>query len=168
MKNFLLAVLMLSMTAVAWAEDHSKDNKEIIQAVSGFVDAWNNHDPKAMASFWAEEGDLINPWGNWGHNKKGVETLFQKDQSKEGPFNKSRLKLSVTKIRFIPDNENVAVVDVDGEAIGIKAPNVDSTTRITHHIVFVFFKQKGSWKIFAARPYKLVNDIVTDISPVEK
>ena len=44
-----------------------------------FNDAFNRFDATAVASFWAEDGTLLNPVGNYGKGRSEVARVYSED-----------------------------------------------------------------------------------------
>ena len=74
--TFVLASLVLFALALAvplGAAASPTDEETIKAQVMAFAAAWDKHDPKAMAAFWAEDGDLVNPFGEMAKSRTEVE-----------------------------------------------------------------------------------------------
>jgi hypothetical protein len=64
MKKLLLCAILLGVIALPAARADQKDEDTVIRKRHDeWIAAWNSHDPKVMASFWLENGDLIDPFG---------------------------------------------------------------------------------------------------------
>src|SRR5690242_4541695 len=83
----LLAVIILSPAALLRAQDGGAEDAAIRKRHDEWCDAWNKHDPKAMAAFWTADGDLINPFGRHAKGTAEIEKLFTEEQS--GPMKES-------------------------------------------------------------------------------
>src|ERR1041385_4069286 len=108
--NKVLAAVLVALAIPALAADKmEKQDKQIRDSLAGFQDAWNKHDFKTMASFFADDGDLINPFGRVAKGKAEVEKLFQDDQT--GALKTTQQHITVTSVRFL--DKDAAVVDAD-------------------------------------------------------
>ena len=96
-----------------------QEDTAIRQRHDEWITAWNKHDPKLMASFWASDGDLINPFGRHARGTAEIEKLFTEEQT--GRMAGTSYTGTVESIRYI--GENVAIADVAGEIRGMKGPD---------------------------------------------
>lgn len=154
-KSLLLAsVVFTGMSALAnevkqapIAANTAMDPKvEVQKFLDDFANTWNTHDVAKMAAFWAQDGDLINPFGKWGVDRKGVEEVFTFEQN--GPLKGSTQKFVVEKIRSLsPD-----ILFVDANSM-MTVPKKDKMKDMHHHVSFVLAKKEGKFSIVAARPY---------------
>lgn len=129
------------------AKSNANERQAIRKQQRGFVAAWNKDKVGAMAGFWAEDGDLINPFGRVASGRAEVEKVFAEEHS---TFAKgSQFKLDVNSIRFIkPD---VAVVDCAWEASGMSAANGSDLPPLKGLYAAVMVKRRGKWEITACR-----------------
>ena len=114
-----------------------------------WVAAWNRHDPKLMASFWATDGDVINPFGRHARGTAEIEKLFAEEQS--GPMAGTTYVGTIESIRYI--GETVAIVDVTGEINGMKGPDGAAAPPFKHHITWFAEKKAGKWMAAATRAF---------------
>lgn len=148
-KGILLILLMLPLIFAASCERTNPD-KEIFQdTVAQFSSAWNNHDSKAMADFWATDGTLLSPWTNSVYSGRDeIEKYFVREQI-DG-MKDSQIKLDIEKVRFI--DSDTAFVDANLTISGMKIAG-ENAVPFRNHGVFLFVKRDGKWKILEARPY---------------
>jgi uncharacterized protein (TIGR02246 family) len=147
MKKVLASVIGFSLIALgAFAAE--SPTQAIEKRTAEFVAAWNRHDPKVMASVWATDGDLINPFGRWAKGREEVAKLLTNEQS--GVMKATTFATSAVMVR--PLTANLALADWDFTIAGITAP--DGSTMPTHkfHAINVWEKKGGTWFILAARP----------------
>jgi ketosteroid isomerase-like protein len=87
-KPALLVFLLISFPlAISWAQKQSSadaDSVAIKQVVASWSDAFNRHDPRAVAMLFSEDGDFTNPQGLHRHGRKEIEDRFASTLS--GPF----------------------------------------------------------------------------------
>ena len=88
-----------------------------------FNDAFNRFDAKEVASFWAEDGTLLTPGGDFGKGRSGVERAFQKDASTI--FAGSRSTFTIVGMRRI-GTDALALLDLDHDLSNFARP--DGTT----------------------------------------
>jgi uncharacterized protein (TIGR02246 family) len=134
---------------MAQAKSNANEKQAIRKQQRGFAAAWNKDNVGAMAAFWAEDGDIINPFGRVAKGRAEVEKLFAEEHS---TFAKgSQLKVDINSIRFIkPD---VAVVDCAWEASGMAAANGSELPPLKGLYAAVVVKRRGKWEIAAFRPW---------------
>jgi uncharacterized protein (TIGR02246 family) len=128
------------------------DDQAIRQVMAEFVAAWNRHDPTQMASYWAQDGDLINPFGRPAKGRLQVEQLFAEEQG--GAMKRSTHQMTVTSARILPGD--VAIVDGDCNITGMAGPDGKEMPAFNPHLFMVLGKRDGNWKVLAARPYAFV------------
>jgi uncharacterized protein (TIGR02246 family) len=113
-----------------------------------FNDAFNRLDAKEVASFWADDGTLINPVGNYGKGRSGVEKVFHEDA--ETVLEGTTSRFTITGARKV--GGDCAFLDLDHEAQNFKMP--DETTRTMKMHVVVLAQKKGEgWQWLDVRPY---------------
>jgi uncharacterized protein (TIGR02246 family) len=149
MKKMLTALLICVMGAalcdVARAADPTDAVKE---RVAAFVAAWNQHDAKAMAACWAEDGDLINPFGRVAEGREEVEKLFTDEHG--AVMKQSTNEMKVESARTVGD---VALADVDCRITGMHDAEGKELPEMKLHVYLVMKEKDGKWIIEAARPY---------------
>src|ERR1043166_3583311 len=117
MKRLLVCAVLFGLVALPTARAGQKEEEAAIRKRHDeWVAAWNKHDPKLMASFWAEQGDLIDPFGKRAQGPEAIEKFFQGEHTGTGMMVGTTYSGTITDIRLI--GRNVAVVDVDAEVSG--------------------------------------------------
>jgi uncharacterized protein (TIGR02246 family) len=147
MRKVFLSVAALNLLAFGvFAADTTT---QAIETRTGeFVAAWNRHDPAAMASVWAPDGDLLNPFGRWARGHEELTKLFTEEQSVA--MKASTFTTTAIHVRTLAPN--VALADWDFTIAGITAPNGASMPVQTFHAAFVWVKKGGTWSVLAGRP----------------
>ena len=153
--RFLLATALLAGLAgtfvLAPHASGGTDDSEVVKTrAKEFIAAWQKHDPKALAALWADDGDLINPWGRWAKGRAEVEALFRDEQTGKGPLRESTMALSEDSVRF--PAADVAVHDWTATCTGVLAPDGTKQTS-AFHVTMVWKKAGGTWSVYSARPY---------------
>ena len=105
-----------------------------------------------MASAWAEDGDLITPWGRACKGRSQVLQNFREEQ--EGPMKRSNHQMKIGSIRFAAND--VAIVDADCAISGASGPDGEAMPAMNPHVTMMLSKAGGDWKILAARPVMYV------------
>jgi uncharacterized protein (TIGR02246 family) len=151
MKKLLLCAVLLGLIAAPAARASQKDEDAAIQKRSDeWNAAWNSHDPKVMASFWLDNGDLIDPFGRHAQGRDAIEKLLEGDHTGTGPMVGTTYVGTVESIRYI--GKNAAIVDVTAEVSGMKGPDGAALPPLKHHVTWVAEKKDGKWMAVAARP----------------
>lgn len=151
MKKLLLCAVLLGLTALPAARADQKDEDAVIRKRHDeWVAAWDKHDPKIMASFWLENGDLIDPFGKHAQGREAVEKLFEGEHTGTGIMVGTTYAGTVDNIRYI--GKNACVVDVTAEVSGMKGPDGAVAPPFKHHVTWVAEKKDGKWMALATRP----------------
>lgn len=146
MKRVLAAFVgALLLCSAAFAQS---DEEKIRARTQEFADAWNKHDPTAMAYFWSVDGDLVNPFGRRASGLTEIQRMFADEQSKA--MKATTYTVTGTKVRFL--NPMTAVVDQDLEITNIAAPD-GTTMTMKPHVTSVMTKSGGQWWIASARAF---------------
>jgi uncharacterized protein (TIGR02246 family) len=154
MKKLLLCVVLLALSGVegpAARASQKGEDAAIQKRHDEWVAAWNGHDPKLMASFWVENGDLMNPYGKQATGRQAIEKFFEAEQTGTGPMVGTTYTGTIENIRYI--TRNIAVVDVAGEVSGMKGPDGAAMPPFKHHVIWVTEKKDGKWMSVAARAF---------------
>ncbi len=148
MKNFIFILLVLpGLLFVSAAPSSSPLDTEISQFVEQFVKKWNQHDPKELNALWAENGDLMNPAGEWEKGKANVLNILLREH--HGLLRQSQMKQDITNIVIL--SPTLAWVDAN---VKITVPGISEG--LDHHIVYLLVKQDKEWRILAVRPYQFL------------
>lgn len=150
MKNskYILMLFMFSgFLFISAAPSSPTVESEISQFVDLFVKKWNQHDPKELNELWAENGDLMNPAGEWEKGKANVLKILVREH--QGVLRESQMKQEITNILVL--SPTMAWVDAN---VSLNVPRVPSG--LDHHIVYLLVKQNNQWRILAVRPYQFL------------
>jgi uncharacterized protein (TIGR02246 family) len=166
-RMILNAAAFISLAAFALAVEPKADDDiaAIKKSSADFESAWNKHDPKLIAAFWASDGDLIDPWGKTAVGRAGVESFFVGEHTGNGVLAKSTYDLKKDTVRLI--SPDVAVEDWEVVLTGVTPP--DATAPLGpqfHRVVIVRKKVDGQWLVVAARPGLL--EPVTEVGAPRK
>lgn len=116
--------------------------------ISRFNDAFNRFDAKAVASFWADDGTLLNPLGNYGDGRSGVERVFEDDAKSLLEGSTSRFTIQ----RARPVGDDCTLLDVEHEAQNCRMPN-GSTGTMKMHVIILARRRSDRWEWLDVRPY---------------
>jgi len=133
--------------ATATLTANSRESDALRTRFDEFVAAWNRHDTGTLTSFFAEDGDLINPFGKTAKSHPEIEQQFRDEHG--GPLKKSRISLKFENCRFVA--AEVAITDHAYEIAGVRDPTGKEMT-MKGHLTEVWKKIGGNWLVAAARP----------------
>jgi uncharacterized protein (TIGR02246 family) len=143
----LLAVFaaLAAGPSMAAAQD---DEAAIRRLSSDFFAAWTRHDVKAMAAVFADDADLINPFGRVAKGRAEIEKLFTEEHA--GPFKGTSYEATVSLRMVAP---GVALGDWESTVTGMHDASSQALPPFKHHVAAVYVKKGGRWLTVAARPY---------------
>jgi len=154
MKLVLTAALLAMLATPAFAgysnKAAAKPDEAIGKAAEGFFSAWNVHDTKAMAAFWASDATLINPMGRVARGNAEIEKLLTDEQTTV--FKASTAKVVEFKAtRWIGSN----MAFCDGELVvdGALGPDGSALPQMKLHLAVLMEKKGDRWLFAEARPY---------------
>lgn len=146
-KYILMLLIVSGFMFVSAAPNPPAIEHEISQFVDLFVKKWNQHDPKELNELWSENGDLMNPAGEWEQGKANVLNILVREH--RGVLRESQMKQEITNILVL--SPTMAWVDAK---VSVNVPGVPSG--LDHHIVYLLVKQNNQWRILAVRPYQFL------------
>lgn len=149
MKTCITIASLISILALATAARAAETEDAVKKCVNDFTDAWNQHDAKKMAAHWAEDGDVINPFGRVAKGRAEVEQLFSDEQ--QGVMKDTTHQMTVTSVRKLGDD--AAVVDCDSVITGMTGRDGNAMPPFKLHVLLVVTMKDGQSQIIAARPY---------------
>ena len=112
-----------------------------------FIAAWNAHDPQKMASYWALDGDTIEPDGMVAKGRAEVEKHFAEEQATA--MKDSTLKLTVDAVWFV--TADVALVDGTYVVLNAHDPNGQPLPPRKGLVSSVVIREGGTWLVAASR-----------------
>jgi len=145
----MLSVLASAAIAVPARAAGSGATVEIERVSDGFVAGWNAHDAKKMAATFAEDGDLINPFGQSAKGRADIEKFFEKEQATA--MKGTTYKLESNSIREL--DADCAIADWIAVITGMTDSNGKAMPPFKHHVVVAFVKKGGHWQAAAVRAY---------------
>jgi uncharacterized protein (TIGR02246 family) len=123
-------------------------NDEAIRALYGqFVAAWNAHDAKKLASFYAIDGDTMEPDGMVAKGRDEVQKHFAEEHAMA--FKDTELKLTVDSVWFLA--ADVALVDGTYVVMGAVDPNGRPLPPRKGLLHSVLIQEGGTWYVAASR-----------------
>ena len=142
-KKLGVALLLTSACFAANTEEAAVNKR-----LNDFQAAWDKKDPKAVAAFWAEDGDLVNPMGISATGPAAIEKVVAGDMM--NILRDGKTKFTVTKLRF--PKPDVVIVDMTHEISGVHGPNGMAMPPMKLLVTGVAMKKAGHWMWLAARP----------------
>jgi uncharacterized protein (TIGR02246 family) len=138
---FLAVVLAGSSLTASEEQPRSKEEETLHKNAEAFVQAFNKGDAKAVAAFWAPEGDYVDQLGRHLKGRKTIEKAFQKlfAERKGGKLYITVLSLRVIKPDLAVEDGVTEVVPPDG------GPPSSSRYTIVH------VKHEGKWYLDSVR-----------------
>lgn len=153
-KTFVAAVLSVVLAAipssVRAADAGAKAAFERTQ--HDFVSAWNSHDAKKLAMVFAEDGDLINPFGRAEKGRAAIEALFAEEQG--GAMKPTTYKVESGSLREV--GADLAVADWVAVVAGMMTPDGKPAPDFRHNVTLVYQKRSGHWMLESVRAYVFV------------
>lgn len=127
----------------------------------GFAEAWNDHDPDALADLFVEDADFVNVVGLWWEDRKNIRRAHARGF--RVMFGDSAMELRRTKVRELGD---VAVVQAIWRMHGQVDPEGRGVGAREGVITFVVARREPEgWRAFAAQNTDRFEDaetLVTD------
>jgi uncharacterized protein (TIGR02246 family) len=150
----LFAAALLAATAIpaGAADPHAAEagaKAAIESRMNEFVAAWNAHNPKAMAAAWAEDADVINPFGVKAKGRAEIEKLFEGEQG--GPMKASTYTIKSSSLRTL--DHGIVLGDWDCVITGIIGPDGQAMPEFPHHVTTVYVENGGKWWAEYVRAY---------------
>lgn len=145
---YALSLWMVLFNFQAYAQtDQQNDDTQIKQIIDAYYEAWNQHDAKKIATFYASDGDVRTPWNEIGTNRKEVEAVYAHEFKRY--TKNANIKASLKSIKMI--KPGLAFLDVETTITGI--PTDTTSIPFHHHVVYVLQKNNGKWQILISRPF---------------
>jgi len=144
----LLTALVATLTLSAGLATAQDDEAAIRKLSNDFFAAWGRHDVKAMAATFAEDADIINPFGRVAKGRAAIEKLFTDEHA--GPFKGTTYTATVSLRMVAP---TVALGDWVSTVDGMHDPAGKALPPFEHHVAVAYVKKDGHWLTIAARPY---------------
>ena len=144
---FAAGSALLFLAGPARAQNNADDQGALRRIETGWQEAWNRHDMKALAALVAEDVDFITVAGTWLKGRKAFEEHHAARHAMQ--FKESVWTTTDVRVKFLkPD---VALVHVSWGIEGDKDP--DGTPRQPRRGIFtrVVTKEGGRWLIKASQ-----------------
>jgi uncharacterized protein (TIGR02246 family) len=146
----LVVFLCGALTTVAagvTAQEAAKPAEAATALVDAFGTAWAEGDAAALADLFLSDGDYVSAVGRVARGREEIAALFADEQ---GSFMKgTRLTFSGVRARSL--ESDLMLIDASAELRGVEGPQGRAVTPLRHQLVAVARRQKGTWRLLAAR-----------------
>ena len=102
-----------------------------------------------MAAAWAEDADLINPFGRAAKGRAEIEKLFIEEHSTV--MKGTTYTVAQSEARLLAPN--IAICELSGEIAGMHDPSGAAMPLFKHHVVTIVIKKGDKWWPSIVRPY---------------
>lgn len=119
-------------------------NEQIKSTFDRLATAWKTNDGATVASFFAEDGALINPFGQRADGRAAIAAMYAEYFG--GMLHGTSSTVKITNVRAVENNHAF----VDGEQT-IYAP--DGSIVLAVHLAALLRRDGDGWRIVDARPY---------------
>src|ERR1044072_2061137 len=120
----ILLVLVASFASMSFADDMAT----MKAATEKFAKAWNKHDTKTMATFFAEDGDCINPMGKTAKGRTEIEAMFTTEHATI--MKGTKIDFKIDSMRMV---DGLAFVDATATVTGMTTPDGKKRDKMPHH-----------------------------------
>lgn len=108
------------------------------------ADAWKTNDAAAVASFFTEDGALINPFGERADGRQAIAAMYAKYFG--GMLRGTTTAVDLTSVRTVEGNH----VFADGKQTVYGA---DGNVVLALHMATLLRREGTAWRLVDARPY---------------
>jgi len=142
---FTLVFFQPSLVTAGGADQQTSDKEAIFTNAKAFVDAFEKGDAKAVAAFWAEDGDYIDLTGRQLQGRAAIENAFQDFFTENKDM---KLRIDVISVRF-PSPDTAVEDGITSLTFADGSP--PNQARYTN----VHIKKNGQWFLQSVReaPY---------------
>ena len=167
MKAWLVVAMALVFPATALAQVQpakpaaapSKDEEAVRAMVQSFSDGWNLRDPARVAAHWADDGTLVNPYGDVAKGPAEIKEMFAGDPKVTAPDASAKIELSYLRM-LKPD---LALVDIDVDAAETHRPVFEPGR--ANHWTGIAIRKGTKWQFLEIRVYQFASDAAPAAAP---
>jgi len=142
---FSVAILIIALVSASAAADSQAEEAAIRDVVqTRQQQAWNQHDAKAYAALFAEDGEVVNVVGWWWRGRNEIERKLT--DAFASVFRESTLTITEATVRFL--TPEIAVAHVRWTMSGARTPPGIPEPREGIQTI-VLQKLGGTWMIAA-------------------
>ena len=140
------------------AKISSLEEEAIRKQIEEFVAGWNRHNPQAMSMVYAEDADLITPFGRVAKSRTEIEKLFKEEHA--GTLKNSHMELKFKGLRFL--TQDAAVSDHTFEVTEAQG-RADKGMSIRGHLSLAVKKHGDTWLVEVCRP--MIPALTPEVEP---
>ncbi len=122
---------------------------EVNAVLKSIADAFNKGDARAAAAMFAEDSDVISPFGVPGKGRAGAEKVMAADMA--GPLKGTTSTFTADTVRELAPN--VLLVDATHEAQNMTGPDGKKMNGKLHVVLVMVRGKDRKLMVAAARPY---------------
>lgn len=147
MRRLMAMTILMAGSSVAVAG--GKDDAAVLKVHEDFAASWSKGDYKALAGAFADDADLISPFGRAAKGRAEIEKAYMEEQTGplKGTHFTSDCKSGVRMLK--PD---VAVVTCAFEVTNGKLPDGSAMPPMKGIYTATMMKAKNKWSIVVGRP----------------
>lgn len=139
--------LVCIFSSVLAQTNWSPEQQQVVDAIEGYLDAWNSSDAAKLASFCDEDYDRIDARGNVYHGREEILRHFTKVFATPPPEGvERRLKYEIFSVRIVAPN--TAIVDARYTVSGV-GPRPSRTIEGMNTVVLI--RKDNRWLRVAHR-----------------
>lgn len=136
------------------AKAHKSGNDEagIKKSFTGVSEAWSTGDAEKVASFFTEDGSLVNPMGMEGHGRAGVQKVIEAEFA--GPMKGTQQAFDDFEFTWVMPN--FALVDCTATVTGMKKPDGMDADPMKVHVYGAIVNRGKGWKARSIRAFAVL------------
>ena len=166
MQRIFTTVVFLSLYVLTIAQNRTKDEAAINNAVDAMVYSWNNHNYDDLKNYTTDSTDWVNVVGMWWRGRK--ESQYAHQEYHNTIFKTGVCEKTSVTIRFVTND--VAIAHLlwhfsDPNPVVLPDGKMPGPTDCIATIVYV--KQKGKWLMDAAENV-IIDKNAAQYDPVKK
>ena len=128
------------------------DEAGIKKAFAQVSEAWNAGDAEKVASFFTEDGSLVNPMGMEGHGRAGVQQVIEGEFA--GPMKGTQQTFDDFEFTWVMPN--FALVDCTAMVTGMKKPDGTDADSMKVHVYGAIVNRGKGWKARSIRAFAVL------------
>lgn len=138
----------MEQTTASTGQQQSGVERSLQTTLERFNAAFNRFDAKEVASFWADDGTLLNPVGNYGEGRAAVERIFHQDA--ESILEGTTSTFTIQRAR--PVRADCVLLDLDHDVKGFRSQS-GSTGPMKLHVVMLAQQKGDGWQWLDVRAF---------------
>ena len=151
MKNSTLVLVaslaLVPLSASARPPAKPATDTAVRSRAAAFLTVWNQHDSKAMATFWDSDGDLINLYGRVAKGPEEIANNLAGEHATD--MRLATMATSALAVRMI--DPTIALADWDVDVTGVVNPDASAAPAVKEHWTILMHRRDGLWRFIAVR-----------------